>query len=136
MPGTRQIEFAVGVLDGADALAAYVDQVSDPNSPLYRHYLTPEEETARFGPTVCNYQAIIDWLKAGGVTIIQTYDDRTLLEATGTAAQLDALLHITLNEYRRRDGTTFFAPDRDPSVTVGSQLSIDGLDDCVVETPL
>ncbi len=44
-----QLDVVLPVSDQA-GLDAFVKDVSDPNSALFRHYLTPAEFTARFGP--------------------------------------------------------------------------------------
>lgn len=41
------------------SLDLLVRQVSDPASPSYRHYLTVQEFTARFGPSEADYDAVI-----------------------------------------------------------------------------
>lgn len=136
VPATQQLQLAVAVLSPkADELDMFAMEVSDPNSPLYRHFLTPEQLTALFGPSICNYQAVVDWLKALGIQVTMTYPDRFLVDVLGTVAQIEVAFHVTLNEYQRPDGTTFYGPDRDPSVTVGASIEIDGLDNCFVPTP-
>ena len=37
--------------------------------PNYHHYLTPEQFTERFGPTEQDYQAVIAFAKANGLTV-------------------------------------------------------------------
>jgi len=52
-------------------------------------------------------------------------------------AQISAALHVTFQNYQRRDGTVFYAPDRDPSIDFSVPLSaISGLDNCFVPTPV
>jgi len=52
LPGTNQLRLAIGVpLRDAEGLDNFLEQVYDPTSTNYQHYLTPEEFTARFGPT-------------------------------------------------------------------------------------
>jgi subtilase family serine protease len=130
------MQLSVAVLSPkADELAMFAMEVSDPNSPLYRRFLTEEQLTALFGPSPCNYQAVIDWLSAAGIQVTMTYPDRFVIDALGTVAQIGAALHVTIGDYRRPDGTTFYGPDRDPSVTVGAAIAIEGLDNCYVPTP-
>src|SRR5690349_6817189 len=49
---------------------AYADAVSDPKSPLYRHYLTPAEIAERFGPSVGDYAKVVAYLRAQGLRIV------------------------------------------------------------------
>ncbi|HEX4447703.1 MAG TPA: protease pro-enzyme activation domain-containing protein [Polyangiaceae bacterium] len=116
-------------------LNAYLQGVSDPTSPIYRQYLTPQQYTDMYGPTACDYQVLVDWAQAQGFTV-NTYSDRELLDVSGTATQFDAALHTTFGYYQRPDGSQFYAPDVDPSVDVGvAILAIDGLDNCVLPQP-
>src|SRR5262252_8411502 len=51
-----QLAIGLAVRDPA-GLDAFVREVSDPGSPSFRHYLTPEQFTERFGPKLDEYQA-------------------------------------------------------------------------------
>ena len=135
-PLTTPLSLTIGLVSNDQALDDYAMQVSDPSSPLYRHYLTPEQIADMFGPSVCNYQALIDWAKAHGLTTSSS-TSRLLLGVNGTVAQISAALHVTFQNYQRRDGSVFYAPDRDPSIDFSVPLSaISGLDNCFVPTPV
>jgi len=41
----------------------------DPQSPFFRRFLSPEEFTARFGPTPEDYQAVIDFAQRSGLVV-------------------------------------------------------------------
>jgi hypothetical protein len=137
VPSTTMMGLSIGLpVRNQSQLNIYLQQVSDPTSPIYRHYLTTAEYTAMFGPTVCDYNAVIAWAQSKGLTVAMTYPNRTLVDVTGTAAAFDAALNVTFNFYRRPDGTQFYAPDRDPSLDLSVKLlAISGLDDCVLPQP-
>jgi len=60
LAGTNRLKLAIGLpLRNQPALAQLLRQLSDPAHPNYRHYLTPAEFAARFGPTEPDYQAVI-----------------------------------------------------------------------------
>jgi hypothetical protein len=131
------ITFDIGLPDrNQSQLNELLNEISDPSSPEYRQFLTPDEFTAMFGPTTCDYDAVVAWAKAQGFTVTMTYSDRSLIDLTASAASINAAFHVTLNEYQRRDGTMFYAPDVDPSadltVPVLGPLS---LDNCAVAMP-
>ena len=63
-----------------------IQQIYDPASPNFRHYLTPEQFTEQFGPTEQDYQSVIDFAKTNGLTVKATYPNRTLLDVSGSAA--------------------------------------------------
>jgi hypothetical protein len=136
VPAATVIAFDVGLpLRNQSTLNEYLNEISDPTSPHYRQYLTPDEITSRFGPTVCDYEALRAWGVRQGFTIVQTYADRLLTSMTGTAATIDAAFHVTLGYYQREDGTQFYAPDVDPWMDLNVPvLAVDGLDTCAVPT--
>jgi hypothetical protein len=136
VPSSAVLHLAVGLpVQNGQGLANQVQQVSDPTSPSYRQYLTTAQFAATYGPTASDYQGVVTWAQARGLTVT-SYPNRLIADVTGTAGQIEQALFVNMNFYRRPDGTQFFAPDRDPSldspVTV---LRISGLDNFVLPTP-
>src|ERR1700745_211792 len=54
---------------GAEALAR---SVSDPHSPSYHHYLTPEQFRQQFAPTGSQVAQVQNWLTGQGFTLVYT----------------------------------------------------------------
>jgi subtilase family serine protease len=82
---------------GAEALAK---AVSNPKSSSYRHFLSPTQFRLQFAPTAADAAAVQNWLKAGGLTVVQTPDNRHFVAAQGTVAQIEAAFGTTLNIYK------------------------------------
>ncbi len=108
-------------------------QIYDPGSSDYHQYLTPVQFTARFGPTKEDYQALTDFVEANGMTVTGTQPNRTLLDVSGTVAQIEKMFHVSLLIYQHpTEPRTFFAPDVDPSLdSVVPVLHISGLDNYI-----
>ncbi len=125
------LSLAIGLpLRDPDGMRATAEQVADPSSPSYRHYLTPEEVTARFAPTESDYAALLDFARASGLTVAQTFPNRVLATVSGAAGDLERALHVTLSVHLRPDGTEFFAPDDEPRVDAAVPIQhVAGLDD-------
>ena len=86
-------------------------ELYDPAHPNYRHYLTPDEFAARFGPSEQDYQAVMAFAQAQGLVVRQTHPNRTLLDVSGSAADIERALHVTLRVYQHpAEGRTFYAP--------------------------
>ena len=66
-------------LHNPDALSALLQQLYDPASPNYRHYLTPGQFTERFGPTEQECQAVADFARARGLTVNAVHPNRLVL---------------------------------------------------------
>src|SRR5208283_1661723 len=70
LPTTNRLNLAIGLpLRDAQGLDDFLAQLSDPANPNYRHYVTPEQFTERFGPTEQDYQTVIDFAEQSGFTI-------------------------------------------------------------------
>jgi hypothetical protein len=114
-------------LRNRDALTNVIEQIYDPASPLYRHYLSPEEFNARFGPTEQDYQAVIAWAARSGFTVAARHSDRMLLEVSATVADIERALRVTMRTYAHpTEHRTFFSPDTEPSLDAGLPISYIG----------
>src|ERR1041385_6487572 len=59
LAGDTTLNLSLGLpLRNREALANLLAQISDPKSPSYAHYLTPQQFTELFGPTEQDYQAV------------------------------------------------------------------------------
>lgn len=151
LPGHLRPEFQqaplVGTLDGdiplhlaislpvpnRSELDAIVQEVSDPKSPNYQHFLTPGQTAQKFGADEKDYQALIAFAQSHGLAVTARHRNRLLLSVNGRAAAVNAAFHIQLQERRRPDGSIFYAPDREPSVDLDTKiLHVAGLENFVL----
>jgi len=131
LPATTNLDLTIGLpLRNQEALTNLLQEIYDPTSPNFHHYLTPEEFTAQFGPTEQDYQSVIDFARASGFTVTGTHLNRMLLDVSGQAADVERALHVTLRTYRHpTEARDFFAPDVEPSIPSGLAIQdISGLD--------
>ncbi len=103
------------VLKVADraALDARIEQLNDSASPLYHQFLTPAQFADEFGPSLGDYETVVNFLKDSGLQVTAIYPNRLLIEARGKVAQVEKAFAVKINIYTR-DSQTFFANDRDP----------------------
>jgi hypothetical protein len=130
LPATQTLRLALTLqLHNPDQLQSFLQDVYDPSSPNYRHFLTVEEFTEQFGPTTDEYQKVIDFAKSNGLTVVATTPNRLVLDVTGTVSQIEQAFHITMRLYQHpTENRTYFAPDVEPSVAVGVPIQgINGL---------
>src|SRR5690242_13749310 len=67
---SEPIRLSIGLpLRNQPALAKWLEGIYDASSPRYRKYLTPEQFTARFGPSQADYEAVIQFAHDNGLTI-------------------------------------------------------------------
>jgi subtilase family serine protease len=111
-------------------LDSLLKDVYDPSSASYRHFLTVEEFTAKFGPTQQDYDAVIAFAEAHGLTVVSTSRNRVNIDVRGSVASIEEAFHLTMGLYQHpTENRIFYAPDREPTPDLGVQLwHIAGLD--------
>ncbi|MBO0863802.1 MAG: hypothetical protein J2P16_01870 [Mycobacterium sp.] len=87
--------------------------VQNKKSPLFHHYLSAKQWNARFAPSRATEANVVHWVKSNGLTVTHLYPNRLLVDVAGSAAQLEAALHVSLNRYSLH-GKIFFSNNRDP----------------------
>jgi subtilase family serine protease len=119
-------------------LEKLLKELYDPYSPSYRQFLTVEEFTARFGPSQQDYDSVIGFAKANGLTVVGTSRNRMNLDVKGTVANIEKALHLTMGLYQHdTEDRTFFAPDREPMPDMSVQLwHVSGLDNYSTPKPM
>lgn len=110
----------------------------NPESPVYRHFLTVEEFTARFGPTEEDYYKVAQFAESHGLIVVGTSPNRVNLDVTGPIAAIENAFHVKLGLYQHpAESRTFYAPDREPALDLDVQLwHISGLDNYSIPRPL
>jgi subtilase family serine protease len=109
-------------------LSDLLQRLYDPTDPQYGHYLTPEQFTARFGPTQADYDKAITYARAAGLTVTGTTPNRTILNVTGSAGQVEQAFGVQLKIYQSpEDGRYFYAPNVEPTVSTAAAAIISGI---------
>src|SRR5438067_503096 len=82
-----------------EEMQAFVDGVSNPHSPTYRQFITPEEVGERFGLPTSQVQQVADYLQASGFTITLVAKTHLSVLASCTVAQAESAFHTTIRAY-------------------------------------
>ncbi|MGD0058381.1 MAG: protease pro-enzyme activation domain-containing protein [Verrucomicrobiia bacterium] len=138
LPTTNRLNLAIGLpLRHQEVLKTFLQHLYDPASPQYRQYLTPEEFAERFGPTEQDYQTLIDFVTANGLTVTGRHPNRVLLDVKGSVANIEKSFHLTMRVYQHpTEARTFYAPDVEPSLDLAVPvLNIGGLNNYAVPHP-
>jgi len=109
------------------ALEKLKAEQQDPTSPNYRHWLTPDEFNARFGPSPSDFKAASDWLSAQGFTIVESNPAARYIRFSGPVALVESTFGAGLVSM----GGDRFANTQDPRIPERFQNvigSIQGLD--------
>jgi subtilase family serine protease len=139
LSATQHLSLAIGLpLRNEAALDHLLQQIYDPTSPDYRHYLTPEQFAEQFGPSKQDYQTLIAFAEKNGLTVTGTYPNHTLLDVSGSVADIEQVFHVTMRVYQHpKEARTFYAPDVEPSLDLAVPvLHISGLDNFIQSRPM
>ena len=122
-----EMRLTMALRNRAELTRLLADQ-QDPASPDYHRWLTPDEFTARFGPTDADLARVARWLKKKGFTV--TSADASTREITFTGSVAQAQTGFAVKIAATRDGRNY-ANTTDPAVPADLAPlieSIDGLD--------
>jgi kumamolisin len=134
-PAHQSISISIGLnLRNTASLANYLNEISDPHSPLYRHYLNQASFDALFGPLPQSETAISAYFRSQGFRITATYPNHLIVDAVGTVAQAEHAFQAQINNYHSSTGQLFFANASPPSLPVqiaSLVASVSGLNNAV-----
>jgi trimeric autotransporter adhesin len=112
--------------DQESALQDLLAQQQVTSSPTYHKWLTPEQFGQQFGPTDADIQAVTSWLASFGFQSIKVSKGRTVIEFSGTAAQVETALHAPIHQYVV-NGESHWASSSDPQIPAALAPVISGI---------
>jgi subtilase family serine protease len=138
LPATQSMRLTITLpLRNEAELDNVLQELYNPSSASYRQFLTVEEFTARFGPSQEDYDSVICFAKTNGFTVASTSRNRLNLDVRGPVASIEKAFHLAMGMYQHpTENRTFFAPDREPTVSLPFPLwHISGLDNYSIPKP-
>lgn len=112
------------------ALDQFLGELDNPNSPNYRHWVTPETFAARFGATSEQIDAASTWLASQGLVVSALSPSANRITVAGFSGQIERAFATEIHNYQA-NGHVYFATVENPSMpqtAAGLFLAIDGLD--------
>jgi hypothetical protein len=109
------------------ALDAFVEAVSTPGSSQFHHYLAAGQFASTFGPTAETIAATRAWLTSSGLQPGATSPDGLLVPVTGSTAQLEQALDVSLVSTRLSDGRVARFTPQQPAVPASLAPSLAGV---------
>jgi subtilase family serine protease len=131
LSATQRLSLAISLpLRNENGLDALLNQIYDSQSPNYRHYLSVQEFTERFGPAAADYEALRQFAHANGLTIVDAAANHMVLDVEGPVANIEKAFQVKMGLYQHpTENRTFYSPDREPSLDLGVPvLHVSGLD--------
>ena len=126
------INFAIVFNVDISGLQTFVDQVSNPDSPLYRQFMTPAEIGQNFGASQADVNSAVSFLQSKGLSVTMIPKSRTAVIAKGTVSQIEAAFGTKMtgvqDAYDGRIFHTNLTPVNVPASLVSKIHSVRGLD--------
>ncbi|MGQ4479227.1 S53 family peptidase [Streptomyces sp. SAS_276] len=115
---SKRIAVAISLTPRNDkSLDTFIADVSNPRSSSYGHYLTKAQFAARFGRTDAEVKQVREYLRAQGLTVDKVHSGNLLVDATGTAAQLEKAFGTKLSTWKdAKSGRAFYANETAPTL--------------------
>jgi subtilase family serine protease len=131
LPASTPMNLVIGLpwRNPAD-LTNLLHDLYNPASPKFHHYLTPKQFAEKFGPTTNDYETLVTFFQAHGLTVAHRHPNRMLLDVSGPVSAVEQALHVRMLTYHHPvEARDFFAPDTEPSLDAPVRiLDISGLD--------
>lgn len=112
-------------------------KLSDPKSPQYHKWLTVPEFTEKFGPAQEDYDAVVRFAEANGMTVTAKSDNRMVVDVKASVEDINRTFHVKMGVYQHpTEARTFYAPDRELAVDLDVPLwRVAGLDNFSLPRP-
>ena len=108
------------------ALTQFIDQLHNPASVNYHHWLTPQQFGAQFGPTDSDIQKVTSWLRSHGFTVGTVYPSGMVISFSGTAGQVRAAFRTEIHHIEVR-GVPHIANMSDPQIPAALAPAVVGI---------
>ncbi len=119
-------------------LDQFVEDVYNPQSTSYHHFLTPQQFTAKFGPTQADYDAVLQFAQMNGFTVTGGTRDGMDVQVRGTVSQVENAFHVRMQTYKHpTENRNFYSPDQEPTTDLSFNLwHVTGLENYSLPHPL
>ena len=107
-------------------LKQLIEDQHNSSSPRFHQWLTPKQFGQKFGVEDSDVEAVKAWLQARGLVINKVNASKTVIDFSGTAAQVGSAFHTELHTYMRA-GVSFHSNNKDPQIPAALAPVVKGL---------
>ena len=108
------------------ALEEFLDQVHSPSSPTFHQWLSASDFGNRFGLADEDLNAITAWLQSHDLTVNVVYPNGTVIDFSGTAAQVRKAFHTEIHNLEV-NGKKHIANLNDPEIPAALASAVVGI---------
>lgn len=125
-------------LRNTSELDSFLNEVQNPASPLYHQFLTPEQFTAAYGPTLSEVNALVQYLSSQGIQVDHVSRNNTILDVREPSGVLESVFGVTINDYQYHGREVYGTTDspKFPSQIAGYVQGVVGLTNIARYTPM
>ncbi len=130
LPASQKLSLVLTLAPSADRLGALEQMVSAQTavgSASYHHWLTPAQVAAAYGATPDQLAAASAWAQAQGLTVDAVSPSGLRIAISGTVAQIQPALAVSLNQYQVA-GALFFGNSTQPSLPASAATLFSGIE--------
>jgi len=111
-----------------------VEEQTDAHSGRYRQWLSDAQFDASYAPSRATYSGVLRSLRAAGFRIENTFENRTVIDASAPVAAIDRYFRTSVHRVTEKSGSDYLnvRPAYAPAELNGALLSVDGLDTVTV----
>ena len=125
-PMEHMVLFLKGDATQEAQLAQLIAQQNDPKSPVYRHFLTPEEFGAQFGVAKADIDKVASWLRNHGFNVEEVPAGNRALVFSGTSGQVANAFKTEIRRYTA-SGASHYANASDPQIPAALASAVGGV---------
>ena len=97
------------------ALQSLLASQHDPRSPNFHRWLTPDQFGKKFGPGQSDVSQVTAWLAQNGLKVTDISRGRTVIEFSGSSAQVQQAFRTSIHQYQI-NGKTHWANTSSPQI--------------------
>lgn len=118
-------------LQNESGLQSFIQQLYQPGSSQYHHFLTPAQFRAAYSPAASDVAAVQNFLSARGLKVDYTPANGAYVDATGSVQQAEHAFNVQENQYNYRGQNLRANPQAPtiPSNLAGVVSFVGGLDE-------
>ena len=138
VPTNQKLNLAITLpLRNQTELNSFLERLYDPTSAEFHQFLSVDQFTEAYGPSIDDYNAVVSFAKANGFTVTDTPANRLLVDISGSVAAINKAFHVKMTVYQHpTENRTFYSPDREPSLDLSVSVShIAGLNNFSIPRP-
>jgi len=108
-------------------LKQLIDDMHNPKSPEFHHWLTPLQFGERFGLAAQDRKTIQHWLESHGFAINRVYRNGLVIDFSGNAVQVRETFHTEIHNLVLANGEKHIANVHDPQIPAALAPAIEGI---------